>query len=206
MDGVSRAFGEDELKAINAGVRIFGNSFRQFLPLISVGTMFTGYVFIVYYLWKKFYRDKPVRYFDGRRLSEEEVKVRVSITKLKEQLSFQETRKEKVSKKLETAEGYDKKELEKVLEASEQKAKVLEAELDTQLDRLEFIGHLQLLVSHKKFLEEKGVWDALEDLQNKRIPKLDKFVEEATINHGELRDYLSSLKAKDSFYSEIARA
>jgi hypothetical protein len=66
--------------------------------------------------------------------------------------------KEYLEEEIRKTEGILKDKCSKELEYVNNKIKVLESEFEDNLIRLSFVRNLKIIIFHKKFLKEKGIW------------------------------------------------
>jgi hypothetical protein len=67
------------------------------------------------------------------------------------------------------------------------------------------VRYLQFLINHKSLLDRKGVWSDIDKLTNKKIPEIEKGIEEKSIKHLRLRDCLLDLEVESDYMSKIVK-
>ncbi|WP_054838898.1 hypothetical protein [Sulfuracidifex metallicus] len=68
----------------------------------------------------------------------------------------------------------------------------MEGKYEENLDKIDFMNDLRLLISHKKYLKEKGIWSKFEELSKKAQKTMEK-LDLSVLKHEKVREFLSSV-------------
>ncbi|AWR93994.2 hypothetical protein [Acidianus brierleyi] len=162
------------------------------VPLVSTTVTALTFFSIFAILWGYYYRKKSIDSLKEDELEKNEVELIVNNDKIERDLKYQYDRKKILEEEIRKTEGIFKDKYSKELEYVNNKIKVLESEYEDNLDRLSFVRNLKMIISHKKFLKEKGIWKQFEELSRK-IEKENINIDKSILKRKEMREFLSSL-------------
>ena len=137
-------------------------------------------------------RGKSIDSLKEDELEKTEAELIVNIDKIERELKYQYDRKKILEEEIRKTEGIFKDKYSKELEYVNNKIKVLESEYEDNLIRLAFVRNLKIIISHKKFLKEKGIWKKFEELSRK-IEKEKINIDKSLLKRKEIIEFLSSL-------------
>ena len=162
------------------------------IPLVSTAATALAYFSIFATLWGYYYRKKSIDSLKEDELEKDEVELIVNNDKIERELKYQYDRKKILEEEIRKTEGIFKDKYSKELEYVNNKIKVLESEHEDNLIRLAFVRNLKIIISHKKFLKEKGTWEKFEELSRK-IEKEKINIEKSLLKRKEIREFLSRI-------------
>jgi len=162
------------------------------IPLVPTAATALTFFSIFVTLWRYYYRKKSIDSLKEDELEKNEVELIVNNDKIERELKYQYDRKKILEEEIRKTEGIFKDKYSKELEYVNNKIKVLESEYEDNLIRLAFVRNLKIIISHKKFLKEKGIWKKFEELSRK-IEKEKINIEKSLLKRKEIREFLSSL-------------
>ncbi len=167
------------------------------IPLLSTAVTALSAFSIVYFMWK-YFKDRDLDSIKEEHLDREAADLLMSNDKLEKKLNYLYARRELLKTEVENQKGILRDKYVNELRTVENEIKVREAEYEENLDRIAFIKSLKLLVSHKKYLKEKGVWQKLDKL-TKRASKAEVKFDASVLKHQRLREFLESVDMESEF-------
>jgi hypothetical protein len=162
------------------------------IPLVSTAATALTFFSIFATLWGYYYRGKSIDSLKEDELEKNEVELIVNNDRIERELKYQYDRKKILEEEIRKTEGIFKDKYSKELEYVNNKIKVLESEYEDNLIRLAFVRNLKIIISHKKFLKEKGIWKKFEELSRK-IEKEKINIDKSLLKRKEIIEFLSSL-------------
>ncbi len=167
------------------------------IPLLSTAVTALSAFSIVFFMWK-YFKDRDLDSIKEEHLDREAADLLMSNDKLEKKLNYLYARRELLKTEVENQKGILRDKYVNELRTVENEIKVREAEYEENLDRIAFIKSLKLLVSHKKYLKEKGVWQKLDKL-TKRANKAEVKFDASVLKHQRLREFLQSVDMESEF-------
>lgn len=112
--------------------------------------------------------------------------------KLEKKLNFLYAKRELIKDELQRIMGITKDKYTTELRNIENEIKIMEGKYEENLDKIDFMNDLRLLISHKKYLKEKGIWSKFEELSKKAQKTMEK-LDLSILKHEKVREFLSSV-------------
>ncbi|MUN29007.1 hypothetical protein [Sulfuracidifex metallicus] len=112
--------------------------------------------------------------------------------KLEKKLNFLYAKRELIKDELQRIRGITKDKYATELRNIENEIKIMEGKYEENLDKIDFMNDLRLLISHKKYLKEKGIWSKFEELSKKAQKTMEK-LDLSVLKHEKVREFLSSV-------------
>jgi len=112
--------------------------------------------------------------------------------KLEKKLNFLYAKRELIKDELQRIRGIKKDKYTTELRNIENEIKIMEGKYEENLDKIDFMNDLRLLISHKKYLKEKGIWSKFEELSKKAQKTMEK-LDLSILKHEKVREFLSSV-------------
>jgi len=112
--------------------------------------------------------------------------------KLEKKLNFLYAKRELIKDELQRIMGITKDKYATELRNIENEIKIMEGKYEENLDKIDFMNDLRLLISHKKYLKEKGIWSKFEELSKKAQKTMEK-LDLSILKHEKVREFLSSV-------------
>lgn len=194
---------EEIIQAINDRLGLPSNVISiasTFFTNVALAEVTTGLTFVSLFvtLLAYYHKHRSLDSIKIEELEKEKARLQIENDEKMNSLKILYESRDRIKKELEKKSGIEKTILERRLNETERNIKLLESQIEINLDRIDFINTLIKIIEYKKFLKEKGIWNKIEDLKKKIEKELNNF-DIAMLKHQEVREVLRNFDIESAF-------